>query len=307
MAPVLPNIDGRAGVEKTPAMTNSPSAALFSSRIWEDPALTAIGRLPMRATLYPFPDAEGARTLDRAKSPWFKLLNGDWRFRIHRMPAWRMWRLKPTAAHGRRSPCPATGLCRGMEARTTRTFRCRSLRNRRACQKSTRPASMPLRSMSRKAGMAAGSSSTSAGRRACFAFTSTDSLSAWGKDCRLPSEFDITDHVKTGGKNLLCAVAIKWSEATFSEDQDQWWMAGLHREVYLYSTAPVFSEYSHAMGNSNGGWRTTTIFLKRIRGFRAASSGSGSITGFCGRDPDFVGSEIFQNILAARRIPLRGR
>jgi hypothetical protein len=67
-------------------MNSFPIGKLFSSRIWEDPALTAINRLPMRSTLYPFPDAGSAKTLDRARSPWFQLLNGDWNFRIHQKP-----------------------------------------------------------------------------------------------------------------------------------------------------------------------------------------------------------------------------
>ena len=60
-----------------------------------------------------------------------------------------------------------------------------------------------------------------------------------GKDSRLPSEFDVTPFVAFGKSNEVVAVVVKWSDATFIEDQDQWWMGGLHREVYLYATAPV--------------------------------------------------------------------
>jgi beta-galactosidase len=68
------------------------------------------------------------------------------------------------------------------------------------------------------------------------------------KDSRLPSEFDITNHVRCGEKNLVVAVVVKWSDALFIEDQDQWWMGGLHREVYLYSTAPVHIADLFALG-----------------------------------------------------------
>jgi beta-galactosidase len=70
-----------------------------------------------------------------------------------------------------------------------------------------------------------------------------------GKDCRLPSEFDITPWVKPGGGNVLAAVVVKWSDASFIEDQDQWWMGGLHREVYLYSTAPVHLQDIFVLGD----------------------------------------------------------
>jgi len=67
-------------------MNSSLYGKLFSSQIWEDPALTAINRLPMRSTLYPFPDAGSAKTLDRTRSPWFQLLDGEWKFRILHKP-----------------------------------------------------------------------------------------------------------------------------------------------------------------------------------------------------------------------------
>lgn len=53
-----------------------------------------------------------------------------------------------------------------------------------------------------------------------------------GKDSRLPSEFDLTPHLRTGD-NLLAVMVIRWSDATWIEDQDHWWHAGLHRSVYL--------------------------------------------------------------------------
>ncbi|WPJ97259.1 glycoside hydrolase family 2 TIM barrel-domain containing protein [Coraliomargarita algicola] len=63
-----------------------------------------------------------------------------------------------------------------------------------------------------------------------------------GKDSRLPSEFDVSSYIKCGETNLIVAIVVKWSDASFVEDQDQWWMGGLHREVYLYSTDSVFIE-----------------------------------------------------------------
>ena len=45
------------------------------------------------------------------------------------------------------------------------------------------------------------------------------------KDSRLPAEFDITEYVKLGANTLACAV-VKWSDASYVEDQDQWWHGG---------------------------------------------------------------------------------
>ncbi len=59
-----------------------------------------------------------------------------------------------------------------------------------------------------------------------------------GKDSHLASEFDVTAHLRDGANHLRLTVP-KWSDATFIEDQDQWWHAGLTRSVFLYATAPV--------------------------------------------------------------------
>ncbi|HZW00450.1 MAG TPA: hypothetical protein VFF55_02705, partial [Candidatus Deferrimicrobium sp.] len=60
-----------------------------------------------------------------------------------------------------------------------------------------------------------------------------------GKDSHLASEFDVSAHV-VAGRNVLRLTVVKWSDATFIEDQDQWWHGGLTRSVFLYATPPVY-------------------------------------------------------------------
>jgi beta-galactosidase len=57
-----------------------------------------------------------------------------------------------------------------------------------------------------------------------------------GKDSRLPSEYDITGFLEDG-ENILCVKVARYSDASYVEDQDQWWLGGIHRAVFLYSTA----------------------------------------------------------------------
>ena len=60
-----------------------------------------------------------------------------------------------------------------------------------------------------------------------------------GKDSHLASEFDLTALVRPGSNTLTLCV-IKWSDATYIEDQDQWWHGGISRSVFLYATGPVY-------------------------------------------------------------------
>lgn len=61
------------------------------------------------------------------------------------------------------------------------------------------------------------------------------------KDSRLAAEFDVTQYIQRGS-NVLRIDVTKWSDATFIEDQDQWWHGGITRSVKLFATNKVFIE-----------------------------------------------------------------
>jgi beta-galactosidase len=69
------------------------------------------------------------------------------------------------------------------------------------------------------------------------------------KDSRTPAEFDITSLTDLEGKNELIIEVVRWSDASFLEDQDHWWHAGLQRDVYLYSTLFPHIHDVHAIGD----------------------------------------------------------
>ena len=58
------------------------------------------------------------------------------------------------------------------------------------------------------------------------------------KDSHLAAEFDVTDLVHPGANTLRLRV-VKWSDASYVEDQDQWWHGGITRSVFLYATGQV--------------------------------------------------------------------
>lgn len=69
------------------------------------------------------------------------------------------------------------------------------------------------------------------------------------KDSRLPAEFDITHQVMWGQPNRLTAVVIQYSDATFVEDQDHWRLGGIHREVSLSCCPKIHIEDIFARGD----------------------------------------------------------
>jgi beta-galactosidase len=59
------------------------------------------------------------------------------------------------------------------------------------------------------------------------------------KDSHLAAEFDLTGVVVPGSTHELTLRVVRWSDASYIEDQDQWWQAGLTRSLSLYVTEPV--------------------------------------------------------------------
>ncbi|WP_210469773.1 glycoside hydrolase family 2 TIM barrel-domain containing protein [Sporosarcina sp. 6E9] len=55
---------------------------------------------------------------------------------------------------------------------------------------------------------------------------------------RMPAEFNITTYLKPG-KNIVAVRVYKWSDSTYVEDQDMWWLSGIFRDVYLLSRPNV--------------------------------------------------------------------
>ena len=63
-------------------------------------------------------------------------------------------------------------------------------------------------------------------------------FAGYGTDSRLPSEYDVGPLVSPG-LNEVAVVVVRYSAHSYIEDQDQWWMAGLHRSVWIESRPDV--------------------------------------------------------------------
>lgn len=57
----------------------------------------------------------------------------------------------------------------------------------------------------------------------------------YSQGSRLTAEFDLSQYLNYGASNLLAVKVIKWSDGSYLEDQDMWWLSGIFRDVYLYS------------------------------------------------------------------------
>ncbi|NND09244.1 MAG: DUF4981 domain-containing protein [Saprospiraceae bacterium] len=63
----------------------------------------------------------------------------------------------------------------------------------------------------------------------------------YNEGSKTPAEFDITPYVKSGS-NQLAVEVYRWSDASYLEDQDFWRLSGIDRDVYLYVKNPLTLE-----------------------------------------------------------------
>jgi beta-galactosidase len=217
-----------------------------SLKTWQSPETLSLNRLPARATLYPYPTSAAAWTGDRAKSPWWQSLSGSWDFclvgRPEDVPAEFVRLDYQPAAGWSQLPVPSNWTMHGHD-RPHYTNVIMPFPNP--------PPSVPEQNPTGLYRTTLTVPSDWSGRRVILHVGGAESvLYVWldgqpvglAKDTRLPSEFDLTPYVRAGSSQVLAAVVVKWSDASFIEDQDQWWMGGIHREVYLYSQAEHFLE-----------------------------------------------------------------
>ncbi|RTE84746.1 hypothetical protein BHE90_000793 [Fusarium euwallaceae] len=60
-----------------------------------------------------------------------------------------------------------------------------------------------------------------------------DVLVGYAQGSRNASEFDITEYIDWERDNEVSVTVYQWSDATYIEDQDQWWLSGIFRDVHL--------------------------------------------------------------------------
>lgn len=57
----------------------------------------------------------------------------------------------------------------------------------------------------------------------------------YSEGSKTPAEFKISSLAQTG-KNKLAVLVLRWSDASYIEDQDFWRLSGIERDVYVYAT-----------------------------------------------------------------------
>jgi beta-galactosidase/beta-glucuronidase len=209
---------------------------------WEHPETIGVNRLPGRATFIPYPDEATALTDASERSPWFRSLNGRWSFHYSPTVAespQQFFALDYDASQWSTLPVPGCWQMHGYGyPHYTNVVYPIPLD----------PPHVPTENPTGAYRRSFQTPPNWEGRQIVLRFDGVDSaFTVWvngrevgfSKGSRLPAEFDITSFVQVGAANLLAVQVHQWSDGTYLEDQDMWWLSGIFRDVSLIARAPV--------------------------------------------------------------------
>ncbi len=204
---------------------------------WENPRMTEQNKELARASFYPFSDAESALSEKPSSSSRVMSLNGEWHFQLvpnpHSVPrefssfdfddtGWDTLRVPSNwQMHGYDKPIYTNVIYpftptppRVPEDNPTGLYRMRF-----HVPDSWDPNRIVIHF---------------GGVDSAFYLWINGRYVGYSQDSRLPAEFDITEYVRKG-ENVLAAQVMRWSDGSYIEDQDMWWLSGIYRDVYLFS------------------------------------------------------------------------
>jgi beta-galactosidase/evolved beta-galactosidase subunit alpha len=99
------------------------------------------------------------------------------------------------------------------------------------------------------------------GVESCFVLHVNGKFVGMSKGSRLPAEFEITDKL-VDGENVVTLIVHQWSDGTYMEDQDMWWMSGLFRDVTLVSRPSGFIRDFAVTTTFEAGYVNATLEVK---------------------------------------------
>lgn len=233
---VLPLASLAQLVDKTPAaIPHIPS--IFATEPYEDPFVSGINRDQARATAYSFHSIDEALTLDRGKTSRYLSLDGDWDFSFALKPADAPADFHKSRVTGwKKIPVPSNWEMQGYDKPIYKSavYPFRPVNpphvpkdyNGVGCyQRSfTVPAEWKNMNITLHFG----------GVSSAYKLWINGKFAGYAEDSFLPSEFNITPYLQEG-ENIISVWVIRWSDGSFLEDQDQWRLSGIHREVYLHA------------------------------------------------------------------------
>ncbi|GAA3704133.1 beta-galactosidase LacZ [Sphingomonas cynarae] len=232
---------------------------------WENPAVFAIGKLPARATGFPFEDRDRALAGDMARSARFLTLDGAWKFAFfpssdgvptdfaapgYDVSGWRSIKV------------PADWQAEGYDQPRFNNITYPFPANRPLIPHATNPVGLYRRDVDVPAGWRGDDVILHIGAAgSAYHVWVNGRKVGYSEDSKLPSEFDITRFLAPG-RNSVAIQIHRWSDGSYLEDQDFWRVSGIERSVYLMAAPKARIADTIVRAGLANGYRDGTLDVR---------------------------------------------
>jgi beta-galactosidase/beta-glucuronidase len=230
---------------------------------WQDPSVLQRNREPARPLLIPYADDATALAGDRARSPWYRCLNGEWLFHYAESTA-----LVPGDAAD-----PDADELSWDTIPVPSVWQMHGYGTPQYCNVQYPFPVDPPFVPDHPVGCYRHAFTVPAGwdgRRIRLTFDGVCSaFTVWlnghevgfSKGSHMPAEFDITDLLEDD-LNVLAVQVHQWSDASYLEDQDMWRFNGIFRDVWLAALPRMYIEDVAARTELGDDFQTGTLKLE---------------------------------------------
>ena len=207
---------------------------LIARRDWENPLVTGQNRLAAHVPLAGYRSLQQAQQVKQTASSRFKLLNGNWQFRLFESPEAVDERfMQPDfEPQWETIAVPANWQCQGHDKPIYTNVKYPfnnqpplvPQANPTGCYRSRFQLPDDWQGEQIRLGFE--------GVNSAFHLWLNGHWVGYAQDSRTLAEFDISAHLQAG-ENLLAVMVLRWSDGSYLEDQDMWWLSGIFRDVWL--------------------------------------------------------------------------
>ncbi|NIK78587.1 beta-galactosidase [Paenibacillus castaneae] len=214
---------------------------IIEDSYWKDPNVLHVNREEPRSAYIPYATSESAQAGKRAHSPYFQTLNGNWKFRyyasVHEVKE-EFYRETADVSSWDDLLVPSCWQVNGYDqlhyTNVNYPFPCDP-----PFVPDENPAGLYVREFNVKGQWESKEKHiVFEGVNSCFYLWVNGAFVGYSQGSRVPAEFDISSHVRSG-RNRIAVLVLKWCDGTYLEDQDAWRYSGIFRDVYMLAREPV--------------------------------------------------------------------
>ncbi len=231
---------------------------------WENPKVVERNKEPGHVPLAPYADEKAALAGDRYASPFVQSLNGSWKF--HCAPD-----VESAPDDFQR---PETDLSAWDDIEVPGCWQCQgydkpiytNVKMPWPCEPPRVPEDNPTGSYRRTFTLPEGWQ----GRQVFLNFEGVDAafylwingeMVGYSQGSRVAAEFNVTPFVQAG-ENTVALRVYRWCDGSYLEDQDMWWLSGIYRDVYLYTTPDIRLADYFVVTDLDKDYRDATLEIK---------------------------------------------